>query len=233
MIEGSSGPLHDKTHEDSAGDAIRVAGATGHENPASRDARATLRWRLRQDTRDEHEALDAMLADCDVATAPGLAAFLAVQADALARLAPICADGATRRFVIDLLAAARTDLRALGVVDPEPAGTDTATSAFDGVPAPRMLDPLAVDYVIFGSRLGNTVMHRHWSATADPAARQAGRFLSLPVPADGWRGLTARLSAMPATGVDADRTICDARAVFALYGRAAVARRAEVYRASA
>lgn len=169
---------------------------------------ATLRERLRSDTRVQHEQVDAAISAIDLGTPEGLGDFLAIQHAALTRLA--CAEGHDRAEAeavgSELLDALTADLSALG--------RDLSDLS---VPTLRG-HPTAVLYILLGSRLGTQVIARHWQKTASGAALDAGRYLTLDPRKDAWRDFCARAGDIVAEGVEADRIVADASAIFDHYG---------------
>lgn len=181
------------------------------DNRAISSPTGSLRARLRSDTRAQHEALDAAMARLDLSKPAGLGDFLAVQHAAMSGLA--CDEGAgssapdraeVSAVSAEMLAALADDLAALDRPLPGPAARLSA-------------DPTAVLYILLGSRLGTQVMARHWAASAEGAARAAGRYLTLDPRREAWRAFVQRSGDAPGTGPDADRLVADARAIFGHY----------------
>jgi hypothetical protein len=103
-----------------------------------------------------------------------------------------------------LSAAANTDLDTLGL--PRPAATTL-----------RPVRPLAVDYVVLGSRLGTRVLRRTWLAGKDPRVLAANLYFSQPEHTDLWRTLCGGLSQMPGNDPAAQVVLDDVKALFALF----------------
>ncbi|WP_254683299.1 hypothetical protein [Phaeobacter sp. LSS9] len=176
----------------------------------SHQDKSGFRVELRRATRREHDAAELAFAPFHQSPLPYLAWFLACQHTALHALAGSGDDGtghSTR-----LLAALTTALRA----DCAQNGDHPATLSVDALP---QLHPLAVDYLVLGSRMGNEVLRRRLSAAADQ--------LALPAyfaPRDhlvAWRATCADLDQIPPRGALARRIVADTRQGFALFDTAA------------
>lgn len=167
----------------------------------------TLRQRLLQDLRANHERLDEGVSRFDLATRSGLVGFLQMHEAALTGLVPRAPQGALREAMGDLPQRAAKDLVALEA----PRLT---------VAAPQEIHPLALDYVICGSRLGATVLQKRWQAGGQAPA--GARYMAAPDYIDLWRAFceTARLA--PGHGVEADAVLADAARLFDHYALCAL-----------
>jgi len=170
----------------------------------------TVRFRLREATRPEHDAVDALFSRFDLARREDYAAFLARQAaahvpveDALDRAGAgsIIEDWPQRRrsYLI------QADLAALGVK----AETPVASPAFDSRAA--VLGGL---YVLEGSRLGGTVLRRG----LPPGTPQ--NFLAAPSAQGAWSRLLALMELELGHEAELAAAIAAARAVFSAFERA-------------
>ena len=81
------------------------------------------------------------------------------------------------------------------------------------------LDPLAVDYLILGSRLGTEVLRRQLLGTLPPAAIPA--YFQLTPQPDLWRAHCAALDAIDPASARAARIVADTNAAFSLFLQAA------------
>ncbi len=166
----------------------------------------SLRDRLRRDSRAEHARVDAAVGALDLGQAGDLGRFLAAHHAAFRAIAP-AARGTSRGLVADLAARLEADLTVLG---------RAALPA-----APQMAcDPVAVDYVVLGSRLGTAVLRRRWAAAAGGRAAGAGRYLTAPGQGAAWRTFCAAQASRPGTGPAAERIVGDVRRLFDLFDRA-------------
>lgn len=167
----------------------------------------TLRHRLRQDTVDAHVALDQAVSGFDLCTVGGLSGFLAMQAGALAHLQSQARAAQTGPLIDSLLQRVRQDQAALGCgpVPPPSAG------------APDDIHPVAIDYVIAGSRLGSQVLARRWAAATDARVRRAKAYFAQAADTSAWRGFCRLAEQMPANSAEADLIVIDSRRLFVFY----------------
>lgn len=171
-----------------------------------------LRTRLRSDLTEVHATLDSQISAFDLRTRTGFASFLRIQHGGLSALHHAGAGDLTRDAIADLQDRARLDLLTLGV----PPLTRAET-------LPGDLHPLAVDYVIAGSRLGSQLLHKRWLSSDDTAVRAASAYFSAPGHIDLWKAFCGRAAALPAEGPESDRILRHAAAIFALFGHHAAA----------
>lgn len=162
----------------------------------------TLRDRLRAETESAHCVLDGRVSRFDLATAEGLAEFLAFHVRMLAVFKAQGPETDILAAMNDLQSRASEDLRLLG----HPAAA----------PAPLMSAPVssvALDYVFSGSRLGGAVLKRRWSALA--AQRSLAQSLYFDAPSYGnlWQQFRARIETYPSHGSEADHIVRGARAL--------------------
>jgi heme oxygenase len=160
-----------------------------------------LRARLRGDTRHCHAALDDQVTRLDQQGTEGYARFLLLQWRLFAALEPVSQSAACAPVIRDLTQRAGADLEQLGRLAPVPR-------------LPLDPHPLAVDYVVSGSRLGAKVLRKRWLDRGLPETAYAGSYLSAPPYMDYWRGYVARAEALPAGGAAADRIVTDATGLF-------------------
>ncbi|MGR3806180.1 heme oxygenase-like domain-containing protein [Marinibacterium profundimaris] len=191
------------------------------DNPAAADA--SLRDRLRSDTAELHHALDAALGAFDLHAPEGLAGFLRANERGFAALGAstllepedpahdTAYEDATdaafdgRALAADLAGRLRADLAGLG------AATRPAAAPLSA------LCPVAVDYVVLGSRLGSTVLARHWRAATDPRVRGAAAYFSAPARVTEWQAFCKRTCDMRPDGADADRILDDTCRILRLF----------------
>lgn len=200
-----------------------------------------LRSALRTGLSDAHLRVDRLFSCFDLTVPAGLAAFCRANENALRRLrfpvpydaaaasVPAGASGDTPRGVeghapdspatdplrIDataMITALQADRRALGDDAPLPPLAALAVTPH----------PVAVAYILLGSRLGTQVLRRDWAQSADTQVQGAGRYFALPPLTAEWRRLVADLDARPVLGPDAQQILSDAEAIFDLFARSAL-----------
>ncbi len=169
----------------------------------------SFRQILRQETAAAHEAGEAQFSRFFAAPAQELGWFLAAQAAGLGVLARHAAPGALCAGLLsDLLDRLDRDLARLGrpvrpVRDPDA--------------AQGRLDPLAIDYLVLGSRLGTQVIDRKLFAETPAEAKP----LYFQAPAVGalWKRHCATLDALSPAGPRAARVVADATRGFHLFAQ--------------
>jgi hypothetical protein len=170
--------------------------------------RLSFRHDLRQQTQAQHVATEHGLARFTAAPIGHLPWFLATQRAGL--WAVFCsADPAAlicTPVLHDLIARLDADLAATG------------TTAHPAQPL-RGLDPLAVDYLILGSRLGTEVLRRQIFADQPPSALPA--YFQLSPQPDLWRAHCAALDAIDPASARAAAVIADTNTAFSLFQQAA------------
>lgn len=179
-------------------------------DPIGTGARDSFRHHLRHATMPEHEAVEAAFAPLTADLAATLPVFLTAQRHAFRLLLDACPPGAaliSDGTIKDLMD--RLD-RDLGPASQTPA-------------APPRLEPLAVDYLVLGSRLGTEVLRRDMQTRA-PDVPLPAYFQAPPVSAE-WRRLCAELDAVAPDGAEAARIEFDVRRGFGIFSSAALASR--------
>ncbi|SLN44160.1 biliverdin-producing heme oxygenase [Pseudooctadecabacter jejudonensis] len=170
-----------------------------------------FRHHLRVSTASDHQAVDDIMSNMDVMTHAGFVSFLTVHRmcfDAMSKASPA---GHTAKSVLDdLISRIDADLKVLGAPipsqDPQPLGT---------------LDPLAIDYVVEGSRLGSKVLRRRWEGTSDPVVKSANAYFSHIPPTSRWQQVCSALAEIETAGPRADRIGADTRKLFGIFRHAA------------
>ncbi len=157
---------------------------------------------LREETRATHDVMDALFSQLDLARAGDFVRFCRVHLACFRALGSVCAHPGMTAATADLSA----DLESLGLY-----GADDVQ--FSG-PDP---DPLAVDYVFAGSRLGTKVLRRRWSASGDPAVLAASRYFTAEGDPLAWPRVCAALDNVPTGSARADRIVSDTIAIYGLF----------------
>ena len=164
-----------------------------------------LRARLRTDTRTSHEELDREVSSFDLTRPDGFACFLRMQATALNTLRGNIMSQASAEMVCDLLERAEADLRQLGYP------VDERQMKLD------VVHPMAIDYVIAGSRLGTQILKKRWFSATDAKVRSAASYFCAPSYIEAWAAFRANAEKMPSTGPLADQIIRDTDRIFQIY----------------
>ena len=165
-----------------------------------------LRQRLAEDLASTHERLDGLVSLFDLETKSGVTSFILMHEAALKQLSDAKLSDATAQMVTDLLHRAQADLSTLQVAQLTLAKTKTEN-----------LHPLAVTYVISGSRLGAEVLKKRWLGSEAAKDRHGEAYMLAPRHIDVWQSFVKEASDMPATSEVADQIVEDAATVFALY----------------
>lgn len=162
---------------------------------------------LRDQTQVDHTRVDAALSEFDVATKAGLTGFLDIHHACFSQMrtasgpdADLCAG------LTDMIDRIDADLQRLG------ARPSLATEGLDGA-----VDPLAMAYLVEGSRLGSKVLGRRWAASADPDVLAADTYFSLEPVKGRWREVCDLLAAVPADSTRAATILRDTSMLFRLF----------------
>lgn len=166
---------------------------------------ASLRARLRADTRLAHEQLDEEVSRFDLTTPIGFLCFLTMQSAALQTLSALQVSAKAGAMIRDVLERAALDLRQLG------SSTQQSPAAIEPV------HPLAIDYAIAGSRLGSQLLKKRWQAATDPQVRRASAYFSAPSYIEMWASFCNTTEAMSSSGTLANQIVQDADRIFHLY----------------
>ena len=97
------------------------------------------------------------------------------------------------------------------------ASTNVALPRSPARAAPEDPEPLAIDYVVLGSRLGSSVLKRHWAQAEDPRVRDASCYFSAPAQVRRWQAFCRQTREMSPKNAAADRAVDDTRRIFALF----------------
>ncbi|WP_298913165.1 biliverdin-producing heme oxygenase [uncultured Algimonas sp.] len=164
-----------------------------------------LRQRLRRDTADSHNRIDARMGSLDLTTVGGLSKLLS------AHYLVQSLFGALADERLEFLPELRRDLDALG----------TARPVWTDPPGAQGVHPLGYRYVVSGSHMGARLLHRDWMQARDPQVRAAGRYLQANLDSRAWPDLLAEMKAADPAAIDADHVVASANRVFEAYDRAA------------
>ncbi|WP_425093504.1 hypothetical protein [Tropicimonas sp. S265A] len=164
---------------------------------------------LRRALRAPHDVLDDLLSKFDLTSQDGLACFLRVHQGGLSTIARSAPSEDLCRVVNDLEARAKKDLITLGCCPTNDiVGEDEILDA---------LDPVALDYILGGSQMGNSVLKKRWEAATDPTVRSASAFFSATSARDLWPRYLSVADTMPGTSTRAEGITRDASRIFQIY----------------
>ena len=177
----------------------------------------SYRHELKALTRVDHAHLDDLFSALDITRRVDYARFIGVHLAVFEVLRPHLSPASlTRPQLLAGLACLQRDLATLGQRRLE---TQAGHGEADG------LDPLAVDYVVAGSRLGLKVLQARWAGSADPLVLAAGAYFTQPFAASPWPKVCRALSKVPVDSARAGAITRDTRRIFdlfaAVYGRSA------------
>lgn len=175
------------------------------------DGLINLRTRLRRETQREHHILDDLVSTFDLTEIEGLRCFLSMHRHALSALEKVSSQAASAPLVRELSLCVTSDLVRLTGTFPEPQENISE--------APH---PLALDYIIFGSRLGTIVLKGRWANSENAEVLATKAYFSLPGHIELWRAFCTRTEGMGPSSPDADRIVEDARALIDFYTRCAI-----------
>ena len=167
--------------------------------------RISLRTRLRSDTRATHDDLDRHVSLFDLTTQPGFLNFIQMQCAAMRSIAPHAKNARSLHALNDLMQRAESDLRTFAPTD--------RTRALQM----RPVHPLAIDYVVAGSRLGTQVLKKRWLAANDPDVRRADAYFTAPSYIEVWKAFCETSEAMAPNGPLAEQITQDVDLIFQVY----------------
>ncbi|MBD3664487.1 biliverdin-producing heme oxygenase [Sulfitobacter aestuariivivens] len=167
----------------------------------------SFRHRLRTETRDDHARVDTRFSKLDLQAADGFGEFLSVHGSCFGVMHDICGAAARSAALLGALTSAiKLDLKSLGLPGP-------------AAPSEPVLgcDPIAIDYMVAGSRLGSKVLKRNWALSADARVKAAGAYFALTDSGTLWRETCADLDRIDPDSPRADWVIADVRSLFTLF----------------
>lgn len=169
-----------------------------------------FRFVLKAGTQRQHDNVDALFSIFDLHQHEDYAHFLSLHARCFAALL-VRADEAclTQSLLAEMCAALEDDLDSLGHAN--------AVGRAGGVGLSEPVDPLAIDYVVAGSRLGSQILKQRWAGAKSGSVRRAGTYLGLMHDPALWRTVCARLSEIKADSPRAMHVMDDVCAIFDLF----------------
>lgn len=167
---------------------------------------------LKQQTGPHHARVDDALSGLDIAQPDGLARFLGIHLSCFKAMTAVAADGSeTRANLAEMETRIQTDLDRLG-----------KTKCAGLTPGLSDTDPLALDYMVEGSRLGSQILKRRWAASQDTSVQAANAYFSLEPTAGRWRRVCDDLAAIPAASQRASKITADTCNLFDIFYRASI-----------
>lgn len=166
-----------------------------------------MRMRLRHELREEHDQLDSVVSEFDLANRTGIIRFLLMQESSLRGIMVKGVPPTAAHMIRDLRARALHDLARAAI---KPIG-------FPSTP-PQDIQTLALNYVLGGSRLGAKVLRARWQEGRNPLGQAyfaAADHIGL------WQEFLRRASTTEPHSTDADRIVADARRLFRWFGSCA------------
>ncbi len=171
----------------------------------SQDFRTTLR----EKTHADHERVDAMFSRVNIAQHDGFSLFVRVHLTCFSKMQEHDSISAEAKGLLaEMVDALTLDLDLLGEAPHDIKDTKSKSA-----------DPLAVDYMIAGSRLGSKVLRKRWAASSDPIVVAAGTYFGLSSDPEFWRTTCRALSDIPNDSARADVIVEDTRALFGLFAQ--------------
>ncbi len=165
-----------------------------------------FRARLRAETFADHQVLDDLFASVDLVHRDGLRLFAQTHHAAFDVLYRNHKTSDWARVLQEMRANLVADLNVLGAQPLKIDHTNFPT-----------IHPIALEYILVGSRMGTAVLRKRWGQSSDPLVLAAGHYFSADAWTYNWRETCTRLSAVPTdTGV-ADEIVADTKRCFGLF----------------
>lgn len=168
-----------------------------------------LRYQLRERTRKDHDDLDELVSQFDLASHDGFRAFVQLHLCCFlqmqSRLSPECRSGQTLDDMVDGL---RADLQSIDAAAIDPV-----------VDVPIKLDPLAIDYMVAGSRLGSKILAKRWATSTEASVQNADAYFGQQSDKLLWPVTCQSLSDVAHDDPRATQIIDDTRFLFQLFAQ--------------
>lgn len=172
----------------------------------------TFRTDLKAKTRADHDRVDRIFSDIDIGCASGFAFFCRAHLSCFTAFSQRMTAAARGRMLLDgMIDGLERDLGVLGIV---PAAAVT--------PLPGPIDPLAIDYLVAGSRMGSRVLRKRWLASTDPTVRAAGAYFGLEDDPAFWQDTCAALAEIDPNSQRAQIILRDVRTLFNLFAAVSI-----------
>ncbi len=162
---------------------------------------------LRERTRHDHSDMDELFSLFDVAERTDLLSFMRIHLACFGALAVVSAAGTVaNQLLSDIIAGLRTDLETLQNDKPKIFLNPIAK-----------LDPLAVDYVLGGSRMGTKLLRVRWSQSSDPRVKEANAYFNLSSYPQFWQTTCQELAKIQMNSDRAEKIVADTTEIFNLF----------------
>lgn len=169
-----------------------------------------FRFVLKAGTQKQHDSVDALFSSFSLHQHRDYARFLSLHARCFAELLEYAGEAClTQALLAEMCAALEDDLDSLGHTNP--------SGRAEGVGLSEPVDPLAIDYVVAGSRLGSQILKQRWAGAKDQNVRLAGTYLGLMHDPALWRTVCGRLSEIKPDSPRAMHVMDDVCAIFDLF----------------
>ncbi|WP_411890149.1 biliverdin-producing heme oxygenase [Yoonia sp. SDW83-1] len=169
-----------------------------------------FRHALREQTRTDHDFLDRMISTLDIARLRDFRVFLQIHHSCfLVMQARSLGQGLSTAALSNMIDGLAADLDAV-----------TANPYAIDLPTPSALDPLSIDYMVAGSRLGSKILSKRWGASTDPCVQRANTYFGQAIDPKLWPETCRALSALPPSSARADAIVEDTRTQFQLFAAA-------------
>ena len=169
-----------------------------------------LRHVLREQTRADHDLLDRSITTLDIAQLHDFKVFLEIHHYCFVVMRSRALDqGLSTSVLADMIDRLAADLEIVS----------GGRHSFD-LPVPAALDPLSIDYMVAGSRLGSKILRKRWGASTDPCVQRANSYFCQTDDPKLWPETCRALSAVPSGSARADAIVEDTRTQFQLFAAA-------------
>lgn len=173
---------------------------------------------LKHETHSHHARVDDALSALNLAQPADLARFLSIHQLCFQAMIPVAAEGSkTWAYLTEMDARIATDLAQLA----QPRTTETLDDLAE-------TDPLALDYMIEGSRLGSQILKRRWTASEDKCVQAANAYFTLKPTQGRWRQVCDELAAIATPSARASKITADTRGLFDMFYAASTGRKLDV-----
>lgn len=169
-----------------------------------------FRMVLRDQTRSDHDRLDQLVGSLDISQRSGFTAFAEMHLSCfLAMQSRQSEDSNSVQTLQDMIDGLRKDL--LVITDRETVTRSELT---------HTVAPLAIDYIVAGSRLGSKVLRKRWSKSTDASVQGASVYFQQDADPKLWPETCASLSEVASTSLQAATIVKDTKTLFQLFSTA-------------